>query len=87
MHARNLLYAFSSLNGNPSFASENQLGMFALAFIENIQKKNVPVLRMFDNITRFVLDYSEKVHGRYLETPNISKTLFDDSFCLYNPEE
>lgn len=87
MHARNILYAFSSLNGNPSFASENQLGMFALAFIENIQKKNVPVLRMFDNITRFVLDYSEKVHGRYLETPNISKTLFDDTFCLYNPEE
>lgn len=87
MHARNVLYAFSSLNGNYSFASKNQLGMFALAFIENVQKRNVPVLKMFDNITRFVLDYSEKTHGVYLETPNISKTLFDDNFCLYVPEE
>ena len=87
MHARNVLYAFSSLNGNYSFASKNQLGMFALAFIENVQKRNVPVLKMFDNITRFVLDYSQKVCGRYIEIPNVTKVMFDEDFCLYEPEE
>lgn len=89
MHARNILYAFSSLNGNPSFdMGKNQLGMFALAFIENVQKKNVPVLKMFDNITQFVIDYSQRENDGYiLETPNINKTLFDDDFCLYSPEE
>ncbi len=88
MHDRNILYAFSSLNGNPSFAGRNnQLGMFALAFVEYVQKKNLPVLKMFDNITRFVVDYSKKMNnGLILETPNISKTLFDDDFCLYSPE-
>lgn len=88
-HARNILYAFSSLNGNPSFAAKNNnLGMFALAFIENIQKRDLPILKMFDNITRFVVDYSRKMHdGLILETPNISKTLFDDDLCFYCPEE
>lgn len=85
--ARNLLYAFSSLNGKPSFASSDKLGMFALAFIENLQKKKVPVVRMFDDITKFVLDYSQKVHGCYLETPNVTKVMFDEDFCLYEPEE
>lgn len=62
--------------------------MFALAFIENIQKRDLPILKMFDNITRFVVDYSRKMHdGLILETPNISKTLFDDDFCFYCPEE
>ena len=53
--------------------------LVALAFIENIQKRDLPILKMFDNITRFVIDYSQKMHdGLILETPNISKTLFDD---------
>lgn len=86
--ARNVLYAFSSLNGYPSIgALDDDLGMFALAFIENIQKKNVPVIKMFDNITRFVLDYSQKVCGRYIEIPNVTKVMFDEDFCLYEPEE
>ncbi len=88
MHTRNVLYAFSSLNGNPSFASrDSSLGMFALAFIENIQKRNIPVIKMFDNITKFVVNYSQKTYGEILEVPYISKTLFDDEFCLYSPEE
>ena len=89
MHERNILYAFSSLNGNPSWASgTNQIGMFALAFIENIHKKNVPVIKMFENITKFVVDYSKKEHdGVILEIPNITKALFDEEFCLYSPEE
>lgn len=87
IHSRNILYAFSSLNGNPSFASQEELGMFALAFIENIQKKNIPVVKMFDNISRFVLDYSNKTHGCYLETPNVNKGVFDDDFCFYDPIE
>ena len=87
-HARNILYAFSSLNGNPSFATTNShLGMFALAFIENIQKRDLPILEMFDNITQFVIEYSKRNHdGRIIETPNISKTMFDDDLCFYCPE-
>lgn len=88
MHTRNVLYAFSSLNGNPSFASrDSSLGMFALAFIENIQKRNIPVIKMFDNITKFVVNYSQKTYGEILEVPYISKTLFDEGFCFYSPEE
>ena len=88
-HDRSILYAFSSLNGNYSFSSKNQdIGMYALAFIENIQKKNLPVLKMFDNISRFVVDYSKKnKDGVILELPHVEKAIFNDDFCIYAPEE
>jgi len=88
-HDRSVLYAFSSLNGNYSFSSKNQdIGMYALAFLENVQKKNLPVLKMFDNISRFVVDYSKKTKdGVILELPHVEKAIFNDDFCLYDPEE
>lgn len=88
-HDRSILYAFSSLNGNYSFSSKNQdIGMYALAFIENIQKKNLPVLKMFDNISRFVVDYCKKnKDGIILELPHVEKAIFNDDFCFYDPEE
>lgn len=88
-HDRSVLYAFSSLNGNYSFSSKNQdIGMYALAFLENVQKKNLPVLKMFDNISRFVVDYSKKTKdGVILELPHVEKAIFNDDFCFYAPEE
>ena len=88
-HDRSVLYAFSSLNGNYSFSSKNHdIGMYALAFIENVQKKNLPVLKMFDNISRFVVDYSKKTKdGVILELHHVEKAIFNDDFCLYAPEE
>ena len=62
--------------------------MYALAFLENVQKKNIPVLKMFDNISRFVVDYSKKTKdGFILELPHVEKAIFNDDFCLYDPVE
>ena len=43
---------------------------------------------MFDNISRFVVDYSKKTKdGVILELPHVEKAIFNDDFCLYDPEE
>lgn len=87
-HTRNVLYAFSSLNGHPAWPAINhQYGMFALGFIENIHKKNLPVIQLFQNIADFVVSYSKQTHDCVIEVPHITKTFFDDTLCLYNPEE
>ena len=88
LHDRNILYAFSTLNGHFANAiSNHRNSMYALGLMEYINQKKLPVMKMFNNITQFVIAYSNKEFGRIIEVPHVEHTVFDYDFSLYDPED
>lgn len=88
LHDRNVLYAFSTLNGQYASAlSNHRNSMYALGLMEYINQKKLSVMKMFNNITQFVIAYSNKEFGGIIEVPHVEHTVFDYDFSLYDPED
>lgn len=88
LHDRNILYAFSALDGQAATArSRHENGMYALALMEYIHQRNLPVMKMFDLVSSFVKAYSSKEFGVIAEVPHVEHATFDYDFCLYEPYE
>lgn len=86
--SRNLLTANAALEGwEATEWSNDKCGLYALGLIQYLEQKNLPVVKMFEYVNDFVVKYSMREKGEILQQPNTSFTMFDTSFCLYDPEE
>lgn len=86
--SRNLLTANAALEGwEATEWSNDKCGLYALGLIQYLEQKNLPVVKMFEYVNDFVVKYSMKEKGEIIQQPNTSFTMFDTSFCLYNPED
>lgn len=83
---RNLISAYSSLDGQSSFAvGDHKNGMYALAIMEYLEQPNIPLVKMFSLVNQFVVDYAQREFGGLVEVPHADFTRFDEDFCLYAP--
>lgn len=83
---RNLISAYSSLDGQCSFAvGDHKNGVYALALMEYLEQPNIPLVKMFSMVNQFVVNYAQKEFGGVLEVPHADFTRFDEDFCLFSP--
>ncbi len=83
---RNLISAYSSLDGQCSFAVGNHKnGVYALALMEYLEQPNIPLVKMLSMVNQFVVNYAQKEFGGVIEVPHADFTRFDEDFCLFSP--
>ena len=85
---RNLLTANASLEGREASGwSNDKCGLYALGLIQYLEQKNLPIIKMLEQVNKFVVEYSRREKGEILQQPNATYTRFNTDFCLYEPEE
>lgn len=87
LHSNNVCFAFSTANGHSATAfSHHHHSPYALALLEYIDQANLNIVRMFSEVSRFVVDYSIRQFGGVIEVPHADFTTIDPDFCLYVPQ-
>lgn len=85
---RNLLTANATLAGRLATGwSNEECGLYALGLIQYLEQKNLPIIKMLEQVNKFVVEYSKREKGEILQQPNALYAQFDTNFCLYEPEE